>query len=420
MPSGRRSKSPAPRSTPSAGEEAASVPKYDVGVAYFKAGTLHAGSVINTPFKIYYPCLPTRSAPHATVFKPNIIRFLSAYLHVFFGAVYPSLRAGRIIHWLVSTFLLWPLGLFFAARKWWLPKCLEDAPIRPSNDEDGYPVIFFSHGLTGTGAEHAAWFHAWASRGWVVVSIWHCDRSAALSPIGGSNLWYEHPNFNDPKGYNVNFRLDQVERRADEFAALREVVLSASKQRVSRLARLAGSIDASRVILGGFSYGAATTALVASRAGAKDTACRGLLLLDGWFNIDFAFIKRTCEKRGTPPPKCEDQMAFPPKAHAKGSVLAPPCIFVGSEEFNTLKKTEGFRALSRRTEELQGHCKGGCEVHVLNGTVHWNFQDLCMWIPEAMHGLCRKANVMGPAPDARGVHRQVSDLLIEFAERCVA
>ena len=82
-------------------------------------------------------------------------------------------------------------------------------------------------------------------------------------------------------------------------------------------------MDASRVLVGGFSYGAATAALVAARA-EPGTFC-GAMLLDGWFNIDLASIS-SCPDN--------DQYAFPALAHKVGlGGGATPGLFVGSAQF---------------------------------------------------------------------------------------
>ena len=78
-----------------------------------------------------------------------------------------------------------------------------------------------------------------------------------------------------------------------------------------------------------------------------------------------------------------------------------------------------MRDLARRTRELQGRCRAGAEVHVIPGTKHWNFQDLCLWVPEAVHPLLKRITLLGES-DARTVHRHASALLLSFADRVCA
>jgi pimeloyl-ACP methyl ester carboxylesterase len=309
-----------------------------------------------------------------------------------------------------------------------LVRPLDGSPIRKprSAESPGYPVIYFSHGLTGTSSEHTAWFCEWASRGFIIVApCAHTDGSAAVGRTGSdarSDLYYVHPNF---ASYDPNFRIDQVERRADELEAVRERVLLASTdgakggEEGGRLAELAAVMDHSRVLLGGYSYGAATAALVAARAARSDGSLRGLLLVDGWYNIDFSFVKKLSRRLGAPVPQCEDFVAFPPLAHSRGIKI--PAIFVGSEAFNdkSARSAPGMRALARRTEELQSLCEASAEVHVIEGTKHWNFQDICLWFPRWLHPLLRRISLLGDC-DARIVHRQVSTLLLSFANRVCA
>jgi pimeloyl-ACP methyl ester carboxylesterase len=73
------------------------------------------------------------------------------------------------------------------------------------------------------------------------------------------------------------------------------------------------------MIVGGFSYGAATAALSATKNPDDYIAA---VLLDGWFNVDLASIE------GCP---SDEQVAFPPLSHEKG--VPVPALFVGSSEF---------------------------------------------------------------------------------------
>ena len=76
----------------------------------------------------------------------------------------------------------------------------------------------------------------------------------------------------------------------------------------------------------------------------------------------------------------------------------------------------GFKHLNRRTLELQRKCRGGAEVHVFPGTVHWSFIDYwAVVIPT----LSQWIGFLGPA-DLRAVHEKTLALAGDFVERVCA
>ena len=76
----------------------------------------------------------------------------------------------------------------------------------------------------------------------------------------------------------------------------------------------------------------------------------------------------------------------------------------------------GFKHLNRRTIELQRKCRGGAEVHVFPGTVHWSFIDYwAVQIPT----LSQWIGFLGPA-DLRAVHEKTLALAGDFVERVCA
>jgi pimeloyl-ACP methyl ester carboxylesterase len=365
-----------------------------IGVAAF---ALPTGA---PPVRVYYPAVQTVSKHRrATVFRFGVRRVVMSYIALFGGIFVPSLKHGGGLFQLVSL-CLWPLlasvDLIVSTLRLWLRVPLlarDEPPLRPSAD-GLYPVLIFSHGLTGIGEEHASLFAAHAQRGFIVVAPTHCDGSAALSKAGTADVYYTHP---DMKNYDRNFRLEQVQRRAEEIHALRRFVFGEGRQAAGLLGDICRATDPERVVLGGFSYGAATASHVA--AASADAEYRGIVLLDGWFNIDLRWVKSAAS---------DEQIAFPPLAHAKG--LGPPALFVGSQSF---AKMDG---MGQRARELQSRCRGGAEVHNLPGTSHLNFIDLVLWLPAFLHPLLRKAKLFGTV-DAHRTLETINGVAVAFAER---
>ena len=93
-----------------------------------------------------------------------------------------------------------------------------DIDMRKSN---ALPMIVFSHGLTGTGEEHATLFAHWARLGFVVSCVLHTDGSSSRS-VGpdGKPMYYQHPPSGAPGEYPPNFRPNQIEHREANLSAL--------------------------------------------------------------------------------------------------------------------------------------------------------------------------------------------------------
>lgn len=204
-------------------------------------------------------------------------------------------------------------------------------------------------------------FSYWAQKGYVIASVHHCDGSSSKVPRRGDmHLLYEHPDFIN---YDKDFRPRQVERREAELYeglqfVLKDSLFSADVRSV---------IDDTSVIVGGFSYGAATATLSVTKRPNTYTAC---LLLDGWFYIDLG-----------------EGFKFPEPAHAKG--LDIPALFIGSEQF------ANWDGIAKATAELamSNTHSAGSITHVLQGSRHQNFTDVGFWLPTSLLSKVRMTGV---------------------------
>lgn len=174
---------------------------------------------------------------------------------------------------------------------------------------------------------------------------------------GDAHLLYEHP---DLLNYDPDFRPRQIEIREEElFEGLQYILQQSSPIR--------DIIDEKVVIVGGFSYGAATACLSVAKRKGVFVAC---YLLDGWFYIDLG--------GGT---------TFPAEAHEKG--LDVPALFIGSEHFANWKSCASATAeLSKKNSHP---CGSSC--HVIPGSRHQNFTDVGFWLST---WVLRKVNMIGP------------------------
>jgi len=195
------------------------------------------------------------------------------------------------------------------------------------------------------------------------------DGSSSKTVIDGREeaMYYDHPDF---KNYKPEFRVKQIAIREAEISEAREKCLEA--------------FDVDIAFVGGFSYGAATAALTATK---NPALYAGAILHDGWFHIDLS------KSSGF-------ESDFPSEAHANG--IPVPCLFLGSTHFKNIEK------LSRATKRLQD--KSSAEVHVLPGTNHGNFSDVVWWIPNKILHMVR---MIGPS-DPHDTYETVLTLTLNF------
>jgi predicted esterase len=316
-----------------------------VGVADFRT------SNSSIPCRFFYPCEITHSLADGAKNSQNRVSwfvngfsyFVEGYLHV----LLPKWRESVVMNKLIALIAV-IASLFFPMAHVPLPNCYYNGHAK-QRSQHKYPLILFSHGLTGTNEEHALMFSYWVQQGYVVAAIHHCDGSSNQVPLTSqTHLLYVHP---DMENYDINFRPNQIEQRESEFNELREFIL----QDGSFPKSIRSIIDESQIIAAGFSYGAATASLSVSRRAWAFKAC---MLLDGWFFIDI-------------PGKAA--FHFPNETHENG--INVPCLFVGSADFAEKDK------LSAATTQLHYSCPTGSEYHVIEGTKHQNFTDVGFWLP---------------------------------------
>ena len=299
--------------------------------------------------RVFYPAgdTPPSGARQATLFRNHLAFFIEGYTHVFLGSFLPY-------------FVLKVIDFFMSKVAWlhphaWtkLPRCYVD--VQPVLIDGGkLPLVVWSHGLTGTGCEHGMLAVALALRGNVVALVHHSDGSSSLADIKTQDsssvvkLRYQQPAYRPT--YDKGFRQRQAEFRASEVVQARSLVLA--------MPSLKSLIDCSRVVIGGFSFGAATAGVVSAE---NSHAFVGAVLIDGWWHIEL-------KKQGI-------SQDLPQQVHDQGIDI--PALFIGSSQF------QGYVALNNATERVQAKCPLR-EVHVLPRTTHGNFMDAIWWLPVAL------------------------------------
>eukprot|EP00397_Hematodinium_sp_SG-2012_P053620 GEMP01064149.1.p1 GENE.GEMP01064149.1~~GEMP01064149.1.p1 ORF type:complete len:412 (+),score=73.48 GEMP01064149.1:71-1306(+) len=234
------------------------------------------------PLRLFYPIADNAQRTHkhdAPWLNINLAHYLKALgtIELKKGGDFspPGPRASQIKITLAEI-LLGLIGYLAPANGLVLPATLDAEPLKNSED---FPLIVFSHGFLGTGAENGLMCVEWASHGFRVAAVHHTDGSAPLAyrPDGTRVPFALCPQTNPDK---IEFRRIQVKMRSQQLC---RVVLHLCAQPNAR----------ADVALAGFSYGASTSFLAARELGCLATCApirvRCVLALDGWYFTGAAF-----------------------------------------------------------------------------------------------------------------------------------
>ena len=165
-----------------------------------------------------------------------------------------------------------------------------------SDKLEKYPVLIFSHGITGSRHLHQILFEHLASKGYIVFALDHSfDANLTIFPDGKIADYRSeitgHPD-------SVLIREKQINTRAFDVGFIIDQIREIETGMID--SKLSGRLDLDRVALGGHSYGGAT-AILASHNHDIVKAC---VVLDGWIspipdkvisegiNVPFLFMGR--------------------------------------------------------------------------------------------------------------------------------
>ena len=165
-----------------------------------------------------------------------------------------------------------------------------------SNKLEKYPVLIFSHGITGSRHLHQILFEHLASKGYIVFALDHSfDANLTIFPDGKIADYRSeitgHPD-------SILIREKQINTRAFDIGFIIDQIREIETGMID--SKLSGRLDLDRVALGGHSYGGAT-AILASHNHEIVKAC---VVLDGWIspipdkvisegiNVPFLFMGR--------------------------------------------------------------------------------------------------------------------------------
>ena len=165
-----------------------------------------------------------------------------------------------------------------------------------SNKLEKYPVLIFSHGITGSRHLHQILFEHLASKGYIVFALDHSfDANLTIFP-NGKIADYRSEITGHPD--SILIREKQINTRAFDIGFIIDQIRKIETGIID--SKLSGRLDLDRVALGGHSYGGAT-AILASHNHEIIKAC---VVLDGWIspipdkvisegiNVPFLFMGR--------------------------------------------------------------------------------------------------------------------------------
>jgi len=326
--------------------------------------------------RIFYPAAsksPCNAQP-VPIFRNGLSRIVEGYSHTFLGTIVSPMVLGFLNQFL--RLFLWLHPLSWSS----IPQCYNDLP--QADAEAKIPLIVWSHGLTGTSCEHGFLAASLALRGIAVALVHHSDGSSSMVdlklPKGNAEtswLKYQHPSYTP--SYDVEFRQRQAEHRAEEVEEMRKLVLAMKDL----------AIDSNKVVVAGFSFGAATAGIVASQ---NPKSYAAAMFIDGWWHIELK--------------KHKVAQDLPMQAHTNGISL--PSLFIGSAEF------QGYRGLNNATARIQQKVAIK-EVHVMENTRHGNFMDAVWWMPVV---ITQTLGFSGSC-DPHLVYAQFANLVADFVKR---
>lgn len=254
--------------------------------------------------------------------------------------------------------------------------------------QGNYPLVLYSHGLSGTMECYSQLCSQMASLGCVVMAVEHADTSASYATkidADGSvqDVWYTPPDSSVPysRQRTVGHRGPHAEQRVDELSALYQFLqtkrpsnyrnpnaasnrITESGEYLSVANNVLKMIDVQQLHLVGHSFGAATMLLAAQR----------------WFSTNN--VSSTGTSIVPLSLTALDAWNFPlsDAINAKGipSSASIPILSILSEEWLTHPEIEPLKEFLRNTPNCRLHS------YYAKNSMHQSFSDTQSWVPTPM------------------------------------
>lgn len=250
-------------------------------------------------------------------------------------------------------------SLAFAEAMW-----ENSSEIHKSPSENGWPLILFSHGLSGSPHMYTAICRELASHGFIVVVPLHNDGSASYVRLyDGSDKLYElvdqHKESN-PSFIEMAWRSKQAEHRASEIVFCLDWILGQSRN--NEKSPFFDMIDEMRIAAVGHSFGGATVIT----AGFNDKRIASVVNLDGWME------------------------PVNPKIPSIGLEKNQSLLTIFTEQFRN------FASIYNPSVDLFINSKTGSKAYsVLQGTRHHEQSDINLYVSRAIGRLFQLTATFG-------------------------
>ena len=210
-----------------------------------------------------------------------------------------------------------------------------------------YPVLIFSHGITGSRHLHQILFEHLASKGYVVFAPDHSfDANLTIFPDGKIADYRSeitgHPDSVEIRERQINTRALDIGFIIDQARKIESGIIDS---------KLSGKLNLDKVALGGHSYGGAT-AILASRNNEIIKAC---VVLDGWIS------------------------PIPDKVISEG--IDVPFLFMGRPSWDDSDYPGNYERLA----DLIAHSSNKKYDIRINQTLHLDYTDIPLMSPLVKH-----------------------------------
>ncbi|OQR96029.1 hypothetical protein THRCLA_07400 [Thraustotheca clavata] len=193
----------------------------------------------------------------------------------------PYLHHGYHLAVGLGIFLKVPSFIFSHFKNAWL-HALKEAPLLEPRKE-GWPVLVFSHGLSGTLEMYASINEQLASEGFVVFVLNHSDGSGSVNRLVDSNMnsTYDYYHVLPPEAAkdwdNVGYKIrnGQLHQRVHQVENIISAVEAVQNDPSSQFYQ---KLNLNAIGLVGHSYGGATVIT----AGTRDTRIKTVVAMDPW------------------------------------------------------------------------------------------------------------------------------------------
>jgi len=239
-----------------------------------------------------------------------------------------------------------------------------------------FPVIIFSHGLTGAPEIYYSFGEQAASHGFIVFSAYHTDKSSFFDYPSPAEISYKSrpPEMKEWGPEEKVWRENQLKRRVEDVKQLLNTFTQPEiLEKYPSLSGLHHLMDLSRVSIVGHSFGGGT----ALAAVVTDPRIKGGISWDGWFFPCWEDLGALKTKETKDDAKDESEIKFELDVDDEDLKKLKEKFFISldSELWQWEKnRTNRLRVLDRVPLRAR-------DIEIIKGSSHQNFTDMSLLMP---------------------------------------